>query len=79
VVDSEEYVIFRNTTAESISILIAEEKLFKDYKFVVDAHEEVSMAVQDLPSGESLYAVFCREIDDFAQASSMPKIIVRPK
>ena len=78
-VDAGDNVVFQNMTGDSIAILIAEEKMFKDYNFGVDPGEEVSMAAQSVESGESLYAVFCREIDDFAQASSMPKIIVRPK
>ena len=78
-VDTGDNVVFQNMTAGSISILIAEERMFKNYKFGVDPNEEVSISTESGVLGETLFAVFCREIDDFAQASSMPKIIVRPK
>ncbi len=73
----DDVVTIKNTTAGSISILISEEKLFKEYKFKIDAGEDATLTVQDVADGDYLYAVFCREIDDFAQASSMPIIAVR--
>lgn len=79
VVDAGNNVVFQNMTADSISILIAEEKFFKSYKFDVDPDDEVSMPVESSAKGETLFAVFCREVDDFAQASSMPKIIIPPR
>ena len=54
VVDAGDNVVFQNMTADSISILIAEEKIFKSYKFGVDPGEEVSMPVESSVSGETL-------------------------
>ena len=73
----DDVVTIKNATADSISILISEEKLFEEYKFKIDAGKDATLTVRDVAVGDYLYAVFCREIDDFAQASSMPIIAVR--
>ncbi len=72
-------IIFQNQTADSISILFSEEEISEKYRFAVDSKANTPMPIQSVRTCVYPYAVFCREIDDFAQASSMPKIIVRPK
>ena len=76
-VEIDDVITVKNATADSVSILISEEKLFKDYRFDIDAGGDSVMTVGDVAAGEYLYAIFCREIDNFAQASSMPIIAVR--
>jgi len=58
---------------------MSDETVLDDNQLKIEAGQKESTVVQDVPSGEYPYAVFCREIDDFAHASSMPIIIVRPR
>ena len=77
VVKIDDVITIKNSTAKSIQILVSEEKLFKGYKFKIKAGKDETLTVQDVADNDYPYAVFCREIDDFAQASSMPIIAVR--
>jgi len=71
-------VSFSNQTAASVSVLISKENMFSVHRFRIGAREEQRMIVEEsIEPGEYPYAVFCREIDDFAHASSMPIIIIR--
>lgn len=72
-------VTFHNVTGKSVSLLMSDETVFEEYRLKIEPKLKASTVVRDVPSGEYPYAVFCREIDDFAQASSMPIIIVRPR
>jgi len=72
-------VTFHNVTGKSVSMLMSDETVLDDNQLKIEAGQKESTVVQDVPSGEYPYAVFCREIDDFAHASSMPIIIVRPR
>ncbi len=66
-----------NQTDDSASVLVANEKLFKEHKFTIDSGSDKLLTVESVSAGDYPYAVFCRQIDDFAHASSMPIIVVR--
>jgi len=72
-------VTFHNVTGKSVSLLMSDEMVFEKYRLKIESKQKESTVVRNVPSGEYPYAIFCRDIDDFAQASSMPIIIVRPR
>jgi plastocyanin len=73
-------ITFHNTTDNSVSVLMSDETVFDEYRLKIEKGESKPAFVQEeAPPGKYPYAIFCREIDDFAEASSMPIVIVRPK
>ncbi|MDH4156320.1 MAG: hypothetical protein OEW00_03475 [candidate division Zixibacteria bacterium] len=70
-------VFFDNQTPAEISVLCSEDKIFGlPGQFAVGAEGKEPHVVGDCPPGWYPYAVYCRCIEGYARAASMPIIIV---
>ncbi len=77
IVRKSDEVFFDNQTPGEISVLCSEDKIFGvSGQFGVGAQGKEPQVVGDCPPGRYPYAVYCRWIEGFARASSMPIIIV---
>lgn len=70
-------VTFCNNTSAGIAVMMSDERMFSEHQFKVDSGDEVTKRLEDIDDGDYPYAVYCDVINDFAHASSMPKIVVR--
>ena len=77
IVRQNDEVFFDNQTPGDISVLCSEDKIFGVLgQFGIGAEGKEPQVVGDCPPGWYPYAVYCRCIDGFALAASMPIIIV---